>query len=424
MGALTSPRIVISGIGVVSPFGVGRERFWECVSHGCSGTRAIHEFDTSEFACRVAAPVTSVTIGDVPELDGDDLWDAGYRADPKRYSRSALIGVIAAREAWRDAGLRIGEPHAGVVIGSGGGGIDVGERQYHDFFMDRGKKVSPYAIPVSIVGMVSSEVSISLRLRGVSHVLSCGCTSSTDAIGYAAAALRLGEVDVVLSGGTDACVTPGMIFGFSRMKVVSTAHNERPAEASRPFDQRRDGFVLGEGAWMVVLEREDRARARGATVYASIDGYASTCDAYHRVQMSPDGAEIIRALTLAIERSGRRRDEIGYVNYHGTSTQLNDAVEARCVRQVFGDFADNLAGSSVKSMIGHPQGASGAAGVVTAALAMQRGFLPPTINLRDADPACDLDFIPNVGRRAEVTAALCNCLGFGSKNSALVLGRA
>jgi 3-oxoacyl-[acyl-carrier-protein] synthase II len=424
MGASASPRIVISGIGVVSPFGVGRDRFWECVSRGCSATRAISEFDASEFACRVAAPVTGVTIDDVPALEGDDLWDAGYRADPKRYSRSALIGVIAAREAWRDAGLRIGEPNSGVVIGSGGGGIDVGERQYHDFFVDRGKKVTPYAIPVSIVGMVSSEVSISLRLRGVSHVLSCGCTSSTDAIGYAAAALRSGEVDAVLSGGTDACVTPGMIFGFSRMKVVSTAHNEQPAEASRPFDRRRDGFVLGEGAWMVVLEREDRARARGAAIYASIDGYASTCDAYHRVQMAPDGAEIIRAMALAIERSRRRLDEIGYVNYHGTSTQLNDAVESRCVRQVFGDFADHLAGSSVKSMIGHPQGASGAAGVVTAALALKRGFLPPTINLRDPDPACDLDFIPHVGRRADVTAALCNCLGFGSKNSAIVLGRA
>ena len=212
----------------------------------------------------MAAPVTGVTIDDVPALEGDDIWDAGYRADPKRYSRAALIGVIAAREAWADAGLRIAEPNAGVVIGSGGGGIDVGERQYYDFFVERGKRVTPYAIPVSIVGMVSSEISISLRLRGVSHVLSCGCTSSTDAIGYAAALLRSGDADVILSGGTDACVTPGMIFGFSRMKAVSIAYNERPAEASRPFDKGRDGFVLGEGAWMIVLEREDRARARGA----------------------------------------------------------------------------------------------------------------------------------------------------------------
>ena len=418
-----SPRIVISGIGVVSPFGIGRERFWDHVSRGCSGTRAITEFDASEFACRVAAPVTGVTVDDVPALGGDDIWDVDYRADPKRYSRTALIGVIAAREAWADAGLKIAEPNAGVVIGSGGGGIDVGERNYHDFFLERGKKVTPYAIPVSIVGMLSSEISISLRLRGVSHVLSCGCTSSTDAMGYAAALLRSGEADAVLSGGADACVTPGMIFGFSRMKALSMAYNDRPAEASRPFDKRRDGFVLGEGAWMIVLEREDRARARGATIYASIDGYASTCDAYHRVQMAPAGEEIIRAMTLAIERAGRRPEEIGYVNYHGTSTVLNDAVESRCVRQLFGAHAERLAGSSVKSMIGHPQGASGAAGVVTAALALSRGFLPPTINQHEADPACDLDVIPNQGRAAGVEAALCNCLGFGSKNSALVLGR-
>jgi 3-oxoacyl-[acyl-carrier-protein] synthase II len=417
------PRIVISGIGVVSPFGSGRERFWEHVSRGCSGTRAITDFDASEFACRVAAPVAPVTVDDVPPLDGDDIWDPDYRADPKRYSRAALIGVIAAREAWADAGLRIAEPNAGVVIGSGGGGIDVGERQYYDFFVERGRKVTPYAIPVSIVGMVSSEISISLRLHGISHVLSCGCTSSTDAIGYSAALLRSGEVDLIVSGGTDACVTPGMIFGFSRMRAVSMAYNERPAEASRPFDKGRDGFVLGEGAWMMVLEREDRARARGAKVYASIDGYASTCDAYHRVQMAPDGEQIVRAMALALERAGRAREAIGYVNYHGTSTVLNDAVESRCVRQVFGDHADRLAGSSVKSMIGHPQGASGAAGVVTAALALSREFLPPTINQRDADPACDLDFIANEGRPVSVEAALCNCLGFGSKNSVIVVGR-
>src|SRR5919198_4696245 len=418
-----APRIVISGIGAVSPFGSGRERFWDHISRGCSGTRAITDFDASEFACRVAAPVARVSVDEVPPLDGDDVWDPRYRADPKRYSRAALIGVIAAREAWADAGLPIGEPGAGVVIGSGGGGIDVGERQYYDFFVERGKKVTPYAIPVSIVGMVSSEISISLRVHGVSHVLSCGCTSSTDAIGYAAALLRAGDIDVIVSGGTDACVTPGMIFGFTRMRAVSMAYNERPAEASRPFDRGRDGFVLGEGAWMVVLEREDRARARGARMYASIDGYGSTCDAYHRVQMAPDGEEIVRAMSLAIERSGRRRDEIGYVSYHGTSTVLNDAVESRCVRQLFGDHAERLAGSSVKSMIGHPQGASGAAGVVTAALALSRGFLPPTINQRDPDPACDLDFIPNHGRRTAVEAALCNCLGFGSKNSALIVGR-
>ena len=311
------------------------------------------------------------------------------RADPRRYSRTALAAVIAAREAWADAGLQLGEPGAGVIIGTGSGGIDIGEDQYREFFADGWKRITPYAIPVSICGMVSSEVSIALRLHGISHVLSCGCTSSTDAIGYAMQTLRAGEADVVLTGGADACVTPGMIFGFSRMKVVSTHFNDRPAEASRPFDRARDGFVLGEGAWMITLERASRARARNARIYAYVDGYGSTCDAYHRVQMDPEGVQIVRAMSLAMSRSPHAPEAFGYVNFHGTSTPLNDTVEARCVRRVFGAHADRLAGSSTKSTIGHPQGASGAAGVVTAVLGLSRGFLPPTANLTDPDPECD-----------------------------------
>jgi len=416
-----SRAVVITGMGVVSPFGVGREAFWQHISHGCSATRAITQFDASSYPCQVAAWVPPVTIEDALPLDGDEDHDG--RADPKRYSRAALFGVVAAREAWSDAGLRAGEPNAGVLIGSGGGGIDVGERQYEDFFVTGGRHVTPYAIAVGICGMVSSEISISLGLRGISHVLSCGCTSSTDAIGYAASLIRSGEYDFLLSGGTDGCVLPGMIFGFSRMRAVSTHYNDRPAAASRPFDRGRDGFVLGEGAWMFVLESEDHALARGATAYARIEGYGSTCDAYHRVQMDPEGAEIVRCMEMALAKSHRAPEEIGYVNYHGTSTQLNDAIESRCVRRVFGALADDLPGSSIKSMIGHPQGASGASGVAATALAMQRGVLPPTINLDDPDPACDMDFIPKQPRPRQIDAALCNCLGFGSKNSALVLGR-
>ena len=397
---------------MVSTFGVGRETFWDHVRHGVSGTRAITAFDASTYPCRVAAAVPPFTF----EGNGNG------HGDPKRYSRAALFGVVAAQEAWLDAGLGVGEANAGVIIGSGGGGIDVGERQYQDFFTTGGKHVTPYAIALGICGMVSSEISIALQLHGISHVLSTGCTSSTDAIGYAAMLLRHGDFDALVTGGTDGCVLPGMIFGFSRMRAVSTHYNDRPASASRPFDRGRDGFVLGEGAWMMTLEREDRARARGAHVYATIDGYASTCDAYHRVQMDPDGEQIVRCMTQAIGRSGRALEEIGYVNYHGTSTQLNDAIETKCTRQVFGALADAVPGSSTKSMIGHPQGASGAAGVVTAALALSRGFLPPTINLTNPDPQCDLDFLPNTGRAARPAAALCNCLGFGSKNSALVLG--
>jgi 3-oxoacyl-[acyl-carrier-protein] synthase II len=416
------PRVVISGIGVVSPFGAGRDCFWRSVSHGVSGTRAITQFDASSFPCRVAASVPPVSIDAAAPIAGENESDG--RADPKRYSRAALFGVIAAREAWRDADLSYGEDSAGVLIGTGGGGIDVGEKQYEDFFTSGGRHVTPYAIAVGICGMVSSEISIALGLHGISHVLSCGCTSSTDALGYAASLVRSGEYEVLLTGGTDGCVLPGMIFGFSRMRAVSTRYNDRPGAASRPFDRGRDGFVLGEGAWMLVLEREDRAAARGATAYARIEGYASTCDAYHRVQMAPDGTEIVRCIEMALARAHRRPEDIGYINYHGTSTQLNDAIESKCVRRVFGAHADRVPGSSTKSMIGHPQGASGAAGVAATALAIRHGVLPPTINLREQDPDCDLDFIPNTPRRAAVDAALCNCLGFGSKNSALVLGRA
>jgi 3-oxoacyl-[acyl-carrier-protein] synthase II len=422
MSASGQPGVVITGIGVVSPFGVGRDRYWHHVSRGCSGTKAITQFDVSSLPSQVAAWVPQVSMTDAPPLDGDD--EHCGRSDPRRYSRAALFGVVAAREAWSDASLRAGQQGAGVLIGSGGGGIDVGEMQYEDFFTTGGRHVTPYAIAVGICGMVSSEISISLGLRGLSHVLSCGCTSSTDAIGYAASLIRAGEYEVLLSGGTDGCVLPGMMFGFARMRAVSTHYNDRPAAASRPFDRGRDGFVLGEGAWMVVLEREDRAVARGARRYARIEGYASTCDAYHRVQMDPDGTEIVRCIETALRKARRSPEEIGYINYHGTSTQLNDAVESRCVRRVFGRHADDVPGSSTKSMIGHPQGASGAAGVVTAAMALTAGVLPPTINLDDPDPACEMDFIPNAPRRRDVEAALCNCLGFGSKNSALVIGRA
>ena len=425
---VAEPRVAITGIGVVSPFGIGRELFWSSVSGGVSGTRAVTEFDASELTSRVLASVPDAALttvaADATDCGGEEATNGHGRADPKRYAKVSRIAVLAAREAFADAGIAPHTDGIGVIVGSGAGGIDVAERQYGDYYRGDRHRVSPYAIPVSIVGIVSSEISIALGLRGISHVLSTGCTSSTDAIGYAASMIRHGEAEVLLTGGADACATAGMLFGFCRMRVASTRYNDRPAQASRPFDRGRDGFVLGEGAWLMTVEREDRARARGAKVYATIDGYGSTCDAYHRVQMDPDGTEIVRAMTLALDRSGRSRDEIGYVNYHGTSTMLNDAVEAKCVRRVFGSRADRIPGSSTKSMIGHPQGASGAAGVVTAALALSHGRLPPTINLADQDPDCDLDFIPNVGRIGEPAAALCNCLGFGSKNSALVIGRA
>ena len=232
MTPFASSRIAITGIGIVSPFGVGRERYWQSVLRGCSGTRAIDEFDVSSFPCQVAAPLPPISIDEAPEVLPPDPHSNGNghlqedRSDPRRYSRASLAGVIAAREAWADAGLRISQANAGVIVGSGAGGIEVGERQYREFFTDALKKVTPYAIPVSIVGMISSEISIALRLHGISHVLSTGCTSSTDAIGYGMALLRSGEVNVLLSGGVDACVTPGMMYGFSRMRVMATRYNQ------------------------------------------------------------------------------------------------------------------------------------------------------------------------------------------------------
>jgi 3-oxoacyl-[acyl-carrier-protein] synthase II len=412
-------RVAITGIGVVSPFGVGRDVYWRSIAAGRSGTRAIDRFDASDFHCRVAAPVPDDEVAAAMEAS-----PLANPSDGRRSARVSQIAVLAAREAMADAGWSGSAPDdLGVIVGSGAGGIDVAERQYGDFYSGDRHRVSPYAIPVSIVGIVSSEISIALGLRGQSHVLSTGCTSSTDAIGYAASMIRHGEADAVLTGGADACVTPGMIFGFTRMRVVSTAFNNRPAEASRPFDRDRDGFVLGEGAWILMLERLDRARARGARVYATVEGYGSTCDAYHRVQMDPEGTEIVRAMQLALRQADVSAEEIGYVNYHGTSTRLNDAVEMRCVQRLLGARAAEVPGSSTKSMIGHPQGASGAAGVVATALAIANGLLPPTINHGTPDPCCELDVIPNVARPVEVDVALCNCLGFGSKNSALVLRR-
>jgi 3-oxoacyl-[acyl-carrier-protein] synthase II len=413
----------ITGIGVVSPFGVGREVFWRAIVAGQSGITAVEGLDPEHWPTRVVArvPEDALTAAEDELTEGDRAAEG--RSD-RRAAKVSRIAVIAAREALKDAGLSPGSDTIGVVVGSGAGGIDVAERQYGDFFAADYHRVSPYAIPVSIVGIVSSEMSIALGLRGQSHVLSTGCTSSTDAIGYAASLIRQEEAEVVVSGGADACGTAGMLFGFGRMRATSTHFNDRPHEASRPFDGQRDGFVLGEGAWIVIVERLDRARARGARVYATIDGYASTCDAYHRVQMDPEGREIVRCMELAIARSHRAPESIGYVSYHGTSTVLNDRVESQCVRKLFGAHADAVAGSSIKSMIGHPQGASGAAGVVATALAFRDGIVPPTINLSTADPTCDLDYVPNVARRLQLDAALCNCLGFGSKNSALVLGRA
>jgi 3-oxoacyl-[acyl-carrier-protein] synthase II len=259
--------------------------------------------------------------------------------------------------------------------------------------------------------------------HGFSHLISTGCTSSTDAIGYAYRNLKLGVIDYVICGGADATITEAVMTGFCMMRIVSNTRNELPSSASRPFSRDRDGFVLAEGAWMFVMEKEETAKARGAPIYAEVAGYGSTCDAYHRVRLDESGEEPARAMTLAVREANVGSSDIDYLNYHGTSTELNDRIETRAVKLAFGKRANDLPGSGTKSMIGHPQGACGAAGVAATLMAFRDGVLPPTINLDTPDPECDLDYVTDIGRRKRIDVAVCNTIAFGSKNSALVLKR-
>ncbi len=415
---MSSDKIVITGVGVLSPSGADRESYFEGLRKGRSGIRRISFFDPSDLSSKIAG-----------ELVGFDptLWVDSKNL--KHVSRVVPMAIAATDEALRDAkldprGLDLEQKRQiGVMLGSGGGAVEFSERMYELWYADREKQASIYSIPSGTIGTIASEISMSYDLHGFSHLISTGCTSSTDAIGYAYRNLKLGVIDYVVAGGADATITEGVMTGFCMMRIVSTSFNAAPEKASRPFSKSREGFVLSEGAWMFVMEREETARARGASIYAEVAGYGSTCDAHHRVRMDESGEEPARAMTLAMRDAGVAPDEVGYINYHGTSTDLNDRIETRAVKIAFGDHARRLPGSATKSMIGHPQGACGSAGVAATLMAMRDGIFPPTINLDDPDPECDLDYIPDVGRPAAVDIAVCNTIAFGSKNSALVLKR-
>jgi 3-oxoacyl-[acyl-carrier-protein] synthase II len=416
-GKLLPRHVVVTGIGSISPNGVGSEAFWRATRSGVSGIDMIASFDASALSCRIAGEVKNF----YPEhyLEAKDL---------KRTGRAVPLAIAAAQEALQSAGLEapmtLEEKRSwGVVLGSGGGTPDFTEQQYRLYFSDQVKKASAYNVSSSTMGTLSSEISLHFDFRGPSHVVSTGCTSSTDAIGYAFNQIRFGLADRLVAGGADATITPGIMVGFSIMRVISTSHNETPDGASRPFDRRRDGFILGEGAWMLVLEERERALARGARIYAELLGYASTCDAYHMVRGDPSAEEPARAMTLALEDADVAKDEVGYIALHGTSTVLNDKTETLAVKRCFGPRAYEIPMSSIKSMIGHPQGASGVAGVAAAIFALNDHFLPPTINYEEPDPECDLNYIPNLGVASDAEIALCNCIAFGSKNSALVIRR-
>ncbi|MDX2151018.1 MAG: beta-ketoacyl-[acyl-carrier-protein] synthase family protein [Bryobacteraceae bacterium] len=411
-------RVAITGIGAVSPNGMGREAFWESTRNGVSGVRRIASFDASGHSVQIAG-----------EVAGFDEFRYVSRKDRQHVSRAAPLAIAAAEEALGDAGLEPArmtmEERRGiaVIVGSGGGSQDFSEQQYRLYYEGKEKQCSVYVIPTSTIGTLASEVSMRFGLRGFSHIVSTGCTSSTDALGYAFRQIQWGVIDQVVVGGVDAPLAPLILRGFILLGAMTKSWNHAPERASRPFSRNRDGFVLAEGAWFFVVEERERALARGARIYGEVCGWGSTCEAYHRVRLEECGEEPARAIGLAMEEAGIEREEVQYVNYHGTSTELNDRIETRAMKLALGDHAYRVAGSSLKSLIGHPQGACGAAGVAATLLAMRDGVAPPTINLEEADPECDLDYIPGEARRMDIEYAVANCIAFGSKNSALILKR-
>jgi 3-oxoacyl-[acyl-carrier-protein] synthase II len=412
-------RVVITGIGAVSPNGIGRERFWEATRNGVSGVRRITRFDPTGYQVQVA--------GQIPdEFDEKQYVEV---KDRPHVSRAVPLAAAAVKEAVADAGLDVRGMTRdqlrliGVIVGSGGGSQDFTEEQYRLYYAGLIKQCSVYTIPTGTIGTLASEVSMRFGFRGLSHIVSTGCTSSTDALGYAYRNIQAGVLNTIVAGGVDSPIAPLILRGFQLMRIMSTRWNQEPERASRPFSRDRDGFVIAEGAWFFILEEMEQAKERGAHMYGEIAGYGSTCEAYHRVRLEECGEEPARAMGMAMDEAGIPPSEVQYIHYHGTSTELNDRIETRAVKLAFNGHAYKLAGSSLKSMIGHPQGACGAAGIAATLLSMRDGVVPPTINLDESDPECDLDYIPEAGRKLQVEHAVANCIAFGSKNSAMVLRR-
>jgi len=411
-------RVVITGMGSLSPNGNGNTAFCRAILAGKSGVGRITRFDPD------GLPVT--IAGEVKNFDELAWMDAHER---KHVSRCVPLAIAAAAEALADASI-IAEKFSleekreiGVLLGTGGGAQDFSEEQYRLYYSGKVKQVSLFSIPSGTMGTMSSEISMRFGFRGPSQVITCGCTSSTDALGFAYRQIQSGMLPMYLCGGVDAPLAYGIMKGFSLMKIMTASWNHAPERASRPFSADRDGFVLAEGAWMFVLEDHEHARARGARIYCEIAGYGATCEAFHRVRLAECGEEPARAIRLALSEAGIAASDVDYANLHGTSTQLNDRIETRALRLALGAAAERVPTSSLKSQIGHPQGACGAAGVAATLVAMKHSEIPPTINLDVPDAECDLDYCPQPGRRQQIEHAICNCIAFGSKNSALVLRR-
>ena len=408
-------RIVVTGIGVVSPVGVGKTNYWNSLVSGISGVGRITHFDPTGFDVQIAA-----------EVKGFDVTNWIERKESRRMDRFVHFGVAAALDAIEDAGLKITPANAervGVLVGSGIGGLQTLEDQVKVLIQNGPSKISPFLIPMMIADMASGHISIITGAKGPNSTVVTACATGAHALGDSLEIIRRGAADVMICGGTEAAVTQVGVAGFGNMKAMTSKYNDNPTKASRPFEAGRDGFVIGEGAGVVVLESLEHAEARGAHIYCELGGYGMSGDAYHMTQPAAGGEGVARAMVAALKDADVQPEMVGYINAHGTSTPLNDKNETAALKSVFGDYAYKLAVSSTKSMTGHLLGGAGGIEAVAAALAIHTGVLPPTINYDNPDPDCDLDYIPNAARTQQVEVAVSNNSGFGGHNAVIVMKR-
>jgi 3-oxoacyl-[acyl-carrier-protein] synthase II len=407
-------RVVVTGTGVLCPLGLDTATTWDALTRGESGIDYITLFNPESFTTRFAG-----------EVKGFNATDYMSRRQARHLDRFVQLAIAASQEAVRQAGIKInsvGQDSTGVIIGSGLGGLDTLARQVR-MLEERGpNRVSPFLVPMMSADMASAQVSIMLGARGPSLSTTSSCTSGADAIGMACETIRRGDARVILAGGSEAAVTPIGIAAFSALRALST-RNSAPGLASRPFDSQRDGFVLSEGAAVLMLEDLAFAQSRGANILAEITGYGTSSDAHHITQPPESGQGMAQAMRLALNKAHLEARDIDYINAHGTSTPLNDRIETKAIKAVFGDHAAKVPISSTKSMMGHLIGAGGAVEAAICVMVIQKGIIPPTINLTHPDPECDLDYVPNVARQASINHALSNSFGFGGHNSALIISR-
>src|SRR5437773_816432 len=406
-------RVAVTGLGAVTPIGNDVRSTWEAAVAGRSGIDWIRSFDPGDSPVRIAA-----------EVKDFDPSQVASPKDVRKLERNVLLSLGAAHEAMGDAGLNGFDPmRVGVVFGTAIGGVS-GILEQEEIRRGRGAdRVSPNFLPNVLVDSASGQIAITLGIRGPNYAVVSACATGSHAIGEGAELIKRGDVDVILAGGTEACMHPVILAGFCAMRGLAV-ENEHPPRASRPFDATRAGFVMGEGACVLVLEELEAARARGATVYAEVLGYGASNDAHHMAQPDPESVGVSEMMLTALRRSGVEPEQVGYVNAHGTSTPLGDAAETKAIKDVFGDHAYRLAVSSTKSMMGHTFGAAGAIEAIMCVLALRDGVLPPTINYHEPDPDCDLDYVPNEARRAQADVALSNAMGLGGHNGCVPLGRA